>query len=92
MKITFKLNQEVFIPKSVIRDAPEQGRFDEYAEWILENYRVEVSLEDSIKCLKGYGAWNESELQDLNANKSRLLWIACLDCKENKTCFWYMGE
>ncbi len=89
--IVFKLNSEVEIPVDLIRDAPMQGQFDDYACWIMDNYEISVSLEDSIKCLKSYGAWGIDELQDLDANKCRLLWVSILDCKENKTNYWYMG-
>jgi ABC-type enterochelin transport system permease subunit len=51
-----------------------------------------VSLEDSIKYLQTLGAWEDTELQDLEENKMRLLWIAILDCKENNTQYWYMGS
>lgn len=32
--------------------------------------------------LKGYGAWDETELNDHEANKARILWIACGDIRE----------
>lgn len=90
--ISFKLHSETKLPKKVIRDAPSQGAFDSYAEYLLQAYNVEVTLQDSITFLRSYGAWDNSELQDLQANKARILWLACLDCKEQKTQFFYMGE
>ena len=35
------------------------------------------------KELKEYGAWNEAELADHDANMTRWLWIACCDIMEN---------
>jgi hypothetical protein len=35
------------------------------------------------KELKEYGAWDEIELQDHDANLTRILWIACGDIAEN---------
>jgi hypothetical protein len=32
--------------------------------------------------LKDYGAWDETELSDHEANKARILWIACSDIRE----------
>jgi hypothetical protein len=90
-KIIYKMNHETKLPRSLIKDAPSSGPFDDFAEWILQNYRVEVSLEDSIQYLSYLGAWDREELQDLELNKARLLWVSILDCKENKTNHWLMG-
>ena len=91
-KIIFKINQETKFTKSIINDAPSQGPFDDYAEYLLTKFDVVVSLEDSIKYLQTLGAWEDAELQVLEENKMRLLWIAILDCKENNTQYWYMGS
>lgn len=89
--LTFKLNEETEFPQDLIDDAPSQGPFDEYAEYIIENFHIEMSLEDSIKFLKEYGAWDNEELQDLDRNIERVLWLSILDCKENNTNYFYMG-
>lgn len=91
-KIVFKYCKETKFPKKLVDDAPNQGQFDDYAEYILSTFDVQVSLEDSIKYLRLCGAWKLDELQDIELNKARLLWIAIIDCKENKTIYWYMGE
>lgn len=90
-KIEFKLNAEVELPKEMIYSVPEQGRADDAVEAILRDYDIKVTLEDSIKYLKRIGDWTVDELQDLEANKSRLVWLACLDCQEQDTNLWYMG-
>lgn len=90
--IHFKLNQEVEFDQELIDDAPKQGRFDECAEYLLESFDVQVDLKESVKYLKSTGGWTSDELQDLELNKARLLWLALLDCKEQGTTFWYMGE
>lgn len=97
--IEFKINSEVKLPIEMVNDAPRSGPFDEYAEWLLANYNVQCSLKDSIEHLKEYGAWSNEELQDLELNKQRLLWIACMDIKEisddyakdDNFYYWYMG-
>jgi len=35
------------------------------------------------QCLRQYGAWDDVELSDHEANLDRLLWIACNDVSEN---------
>lgn len=37
---------------------------------------------DIAQELKEYGAWDEIELQDHDANRARILWIACGDIAE----------
>lgn len=90
--LKFKLHSEIEFPQDLVDGAPTQGPFDSYADEILQDFHVEVSLADSIKYLKSTGGWEASELQDLETNKARLLWLALLDCKENESTFWYMGE
>lgn len=34
------------------------------------------------ECLREYGAWDDDELSDHDANLSRLLWVACGDIVE----------
>lgn len=89
--ITFKLHQETKLPKNFINAIPKQGKADSYVDELLKKYRVKVSLEDSREFLKSYGAWDEEELSDLESNIQRLVWLACLDCQENKTTYFYMG-
>lgn len=91
-KLIFKLHHEIEFPQGLVDCAPLQGPFDNYAAQILEQYDVRVSLKDSITYLKRLGAWDDSDLQDLELNKARLLWVALLDCKENEVNYWYMGE
>jgi len=90
--IEFKLNEETELPQEIIDDAPSCGPFDEYAEYLLKNYNIVITLEDSIDFLKDYGAWEKDELQDLETNKARILWLACINCKENNTNYFYMGS
>lgn len=89
--IIFKYNHETSFPKEVIDKAPLSGPFDEYAEYLLNTFQVELDLNESIKYLKNYGAWTLEEMQDLETNKALMLWLAILDCKENKTTYFHMG-
>ena len=89
--IKFELNRETELPQDMIDDAPSTGPFDDYADYLLDHYDIEVSLADSIAYLKEFGAWDNNELQELELNKARILWQACLNCKEENTNYFYMG-
>ena len=90
--IVYKLNQEVELPQDFIDSIPSQGRADDAVKDIQESYSVECDETDLIKYLKSTGGWDESELQDHDSNIDRLIWISCLDCQEQNTTYWYMGE
>lgn len=90
-KITFKLHAEVELPDDFINSVPMSGPADNAVSELREVYDVECSLDDSKEYLKTYGAWSDEELSDLDSNIDRLIWIACLDCQEQKTNYWYMG-
>jgi hypothetical protein len=90
--LKFKLNTFTEIPKELVKNCPKSGPCDDYIENALLEYEIDVSLKDSQKYLKLFGAWELKELKDLEENKKRLLWLAILDCKENKEFSFYMGE
>lgn len=90
--IEFKLNEETELPQEVIDSIPRSGQADDAVVELHQDYNFEVTLDDSIKFLSSYGAWDKEELQDLDSNIDRIIWLACLDCQENNTTFFYMGE
>jgi hypothetical protein len=91
--ITLKHNNEVYFEDEVINEAPSSGAFDDYADYLLDCvYNVETTLEDTIKILEPFGAWENEDLQDLEDNIKRILWIGILYCKEEKTNWCYLGE
>lgn len=89
--IKFELNKETKLPKVVIEAIPQSGAADDAVRDLRREYNFECSLQDSIEFLKRYGAWNNEELQDLDDNIDRIIWLACLDCRENNTTWFYMG-
>ena len=91
-KLQFRLHKETEFPQDLIDGIPSSGPADEFIDQAMSSYHVDCSLDDSIKYLKTFGVWSIDELQDLDANISRLLWTALLDCKEQNTNYWYMGE
>ena len=90
-KLVFKINSETKLPWKVIEEAPRQGPFDDYADYLLATFDVQCSLDDSILYLKEFGAWEITEMLDLETNKGRILWQACGYCREEKTNYFYMG-
>ena len=42
-----------------------------------------LSPDAARDALKGYGAWDDAELADHDANLTRLLWLACGDITED---------
>ena len=61
-----------------------QGRCDDSIDWLRTIPAVENQLQMLPSAavreeLREAGAWDDSELQDHDANLSRLLWIACAD-------------
>ena len=90
--LVFAYGQETELPQDIIDEAPKMGPFDAYGAGIMQRFDIQVSQEDAVKYLRSLGAWSVDELLCLEVNKERLLWIAVMDCKENKTNYWYMGE
>ena len=90
--IEFTLNRETKIPKMWRDSIPSSGSADDAVEYIRTLYNVEVNGIELIKYLKSTGGWNSDELLDHDANIDRLIWLSTLDCKENKSNHWYMGE
>lgn len=90
--IEYKLNTEVELPQSLIDSVPLSGPADSSIEEILQFYNIECDSEELKKFLKNYGAWDSEDLKDHDANIMRLVWLSALDCKEQKTTYFYMGE
>lgn len=90
--IEFKLHKETELPHIFIESVPHSGRADEAIEELLQDYNIECYEQDVRKYLKHFGAWSESELENHEDNLKRLVWLACLECRENETNFFYMGS
>lgn len=90
--IKFKLHNQTRLPKRLIDSVPLSGPADNAIKEILQHYNIECDSEELKKFLKSYGAWDSEDLQDHDTNLSRLIWLSALDCKEQKTTYFYMGE
>lgn len=64
-----------------------QGQCDEDIAFLRTVPYIKTQL-DALEpaavsaALKGYGAWDDAERADHDANLSRLLWLACCDIAE----------
>jgi hypothetical protein len=66
------------------------GACDEDINALLEMEHIKAQFEevtpDDIRAeLKEYGAWDEAELSDDEANRHRILWIACGNVRDEMT-------
>lgn len=66
------------------------GRCDEDVAALRQVRKIKVQLDkldpkDVAKCLREYGAWDDAELENHDANLDRLLWIAAGDIVEGNT-------
>ena len=59
------------------------GEHSEDVALILWAHTVEVTVSEARAYLKGYGAWDEEELDDYSRNVERLVWLAGCDLEEN---------
>lgn len=46
-----------------------------YIEALMQRFEVTGDPEDCAAYLRGYGAWDDAELADHNANLERLIWL-----------------
>lgn len=66
---------------------PNSGPADDAVAELAEKQNIgeefaKYSDENISECLEEYGAWTRDELKDRQANIERLIWIACLDLRE----------
>lgn len=79
---------ELNIPQRVAEIGYHTGQCDRDIEWIMGNEPKvmrqlrKVDPELLREELRGYGAWDEEELEDHQVNLARLLWLACGDIVE----------
>jgi hypothetical protein len=94
MKLTIKPNDFTEFPQDWIDSIPKQGAADTAIAEIMMFNTVRCNRAAAINYLVGIGFDEPEELKQESDERltSRVLWIALLDCKENDTTEWYMGE
>lgn len=78
---------ELSFTKSEYNSVPASGPADDAVSTLIKKPRVLVQfalISDSliVEVLREYGAWEDSELIDRQANIERMVWIATLDIQE----------
>lgn len=79
---------DLYFTRQDVESMPSRGRCDDAVKIIAKKpyiTRQFANIDNSklIKELSEYGAWDNVELQDKQANIERIIWIACGDIKEN---------
>jgi hypothetical protein len=90
--ITYTLHGKTKLPKKFINAIPRSGQADSSVADLRTMYNVECNPSHLVEYLKSYGSWGDSELQNHDDNIDRLIWLSCLDCQENNTNYFYMGN
>jgi hypothetical protein len=94
MKITIKSNDFTEFPADWIDSIPTHGSADTAISQIMMYNTVNCDRTAAINYLAGIGYDDSEELEvvDDETLTSRVLWIALLDCRENESTEWYMGN
>lgn len=71
-------------PIDIIEDAPVSGPFDEYTEFLVNNFEIQADHAMIKRYLKECGAWSKEELENVDDNVKRFLWLTILNEKERR--------
>jgi hypothetical protein len=93
MKLTIKPNGVTELPQDWIDSLPSWGACDNAMFDIMEWNKVDCDRSAAIQYLVniGFSEREDLELEDDYTLTKHVLWIALLDCRENKSTEWYMG-
>lgn len=80
---------DLYFTRQDVDSMPLSGSCDDTVQAIAKKpyiVRQFAAIDNSklISELSDYGAWDDNELQDKQANIERVIWIACGDIKENE--------
>lgn len=89
--ITFKLHEFTELPEDMIWTLPKYGPCDQAIDHLMHTNKISCSRQDAICFLKSYGLDLDPEDSTYELI-SKVLWIAIMDCRENQTTQFYMGE
>lgn len=94
MNLLIKWNDFTEFPQDWIDSIPKQGAADTAISQIMMHNTVRCNRVAAIRYLANIGFDEPEELEQETDETltSRVLWIALLDCRENDTNEWYMGE
>lgn len=79
---------DLYFTRQDVDSVPSRGQCDDVVKIIAKKPYIErqfANIDNSklIKELSEYGAWDNVELQDKQANIERIIWLGCSSIKEN---------
>ena len=88
MNAYFNHNFSISLTKDDAFYGSQNGQCESYIQDLLNDPKISKRLDklnsDDIRAeLKDAGAWDAEELADDEANRARILWIACCNIREN---------
>lgn len=75
------------IPAPVVDACSGQGDCTQSVEFWVNELGFDFPAAWAADYLNEYGAWDEKELEDHEANRRRVLWLACGDISEQGEFF-----
>jgi hypothetical protein len=81
MKILYELNYAQ-LPKECIQDCSRSGDVSNQVKYWRIKLNFQVCRNNAIRCLEGYGAWDDLESASDETIAERVLWLACGDFSE----------
>ena len=76
---------QFILPKDAVNDCSHQGACDTDVAFWCDYVDWTQATEEQIRAeLAEYGAWSEEDLQDVQQNRHRLLWVAACNVKEER--------
>lgn len=80
MKITkMRIYIKEDFPEYCIDDCYHPGSCDQDVKAWVKDLKLSANKKDLVKYLKGFGAWEDSELKNHQSNLMRLLWLIAGD-------------
>ena len=70
------------LPRVAIEDCAAPGPADQCVDFWRRKLEFTVDRSNAIRCLKGYGAWDDLEQASDDTLAERVLWLACSDFRE----------
>lgn len=75
---------KIDLPKECIDDCSASGPVDDAVAYWIKELKFDASKKGAKDYLKGFGAWDESELANHEDNLARLLWLICGDISDRQ--------
>jgi len=74
--------------RDALTDCGKPGDASEAVAFVRSQFNVTGDAESCRKFLSGYGAWDDDELSDHDANLNRLVWLAGCNLRESGEAYF----